>query len=244
MCPPSSAWARGGCPSSRFRRPIMPKARRLVLEYLEDLTGAILDEPGVVENFVAKRPGIYALYRKGVLYYVGLATNLRARLRQHQKDRHQGIWDRFSVYITSNDEHLKDLESLLLRVTKKPNGNKQNGKFQDAINRKPDLLREDRARYAEKRREDFAIQAKPKLVEKATVRFIKRSGPFALRGFHKGEEIKALLKKDYTVKIGKLEFSSPSAAASHVTGHPTNGRWFWRIKVQDDWVRLKVYEEG
>lgn len=173
----------------------MPKARHLVLEYLEDLAGEILDQAGVVEDFVARRPGIYALYRHGTLYYVGLATNLRARLKQHQKDRHSGAWDRFSVYLTSDDEHLKDLESLLLRVTKKPHGNRQNGKFQGAKNRNSDLKRIFKFHQNEQLNEVFNLQIKPKKKELVAPDTVSRSGPFALRGFHKGEIIKALLKK-------------------------------------------------
>jgi hypothetical protein len=222
----------------------MVKTRQLVLEYLEDLSGEILDQTSVVENFVAKRPGIYALYQHGSLYYVGLATNLRTRLKHHQKDRHQGKWDRFSVYITSSDEHLKDLESLLLRVTKKPHGNRQNGKFQAATNRNSALKQIFKTHQNKKLNEVFNILDKTSEKGKLSSTPSTRTGPFALRGYHKGQIIKALLKKNAAVKIGSREFSSLSAAASHVTGHPTNGRWFWHIKVDGDWVRLKISEGG
>jgi hypothetical protein len=217
----------------------MAKTLQLVLEYLEDLSGEILEQASVVENFIANRPGIYALYRHGSLYYVGLATNLRTRLKQHQKDRHQSKWDRFSVYITSSDQHLKDLESLLLRVTKKPHGNQQSGKFQAAMNRASALKQLFKSHQNKKLNEVFNIQDKTKSGASIVP---SRSGPFALRGYHKGETIKALLKKNAVVKVGTLEFTSLSAAASHVTGHPTNGRWFWHIKVDDEWVRMKVSE--
>jgi len=221
----------------------MIRTPHLVFEYLEDLPGELLDRAGVVEEFVAGKPGIYALYRNGSLYYVGLATNLRARLKQHQKDRHSGIWDRFSVYLTTHDEHLKDLESLLLRVTKKPKGNRHNGKFQGARNQNSELKRRYKSRQAEKFNEVFNLQIKPKGKEQAPPETVSRSGPFALRGFHKGETTKALLRKNGSVKIGAIEFDSLSAAARHVTNHPTNGRWFWHIKDGVDWVRLKVFLE-
>ncbi len=59
---------------------------------------------------------------------MGLATNLRSRLKQHLKDRHRGLRDRFSVYLTIGDQHIKEMESLLLRILR-PLGNKQKGKF-------------------------------------------------------------------------------------------------------------------
>jgi hypothetical protein len=38
------------------------------------------------------------------------------RLKGHLRDCHKGLWDRFSVYLTSDAEHIKELESLLLRI--------------------------------------------------------------------------------------------------------------------------------
>jgi len=67
---------------------------------------------------------VYALYKRSKLYYVGLAKDLKA----HLNDRHGQSWDRFSVYLTIGDEHLKELESLILRIVK-PKGNKVKGKF-------------------------------------------------------------------------------------------------------------------
>ena len=190
---------------------------------------------------MAGKPGIYALYRHGSLYYVGLATNLRARLKQHQKDRHSGAWDRFSVYLTTHDEHLKDLESLLLRVTKKPKGNKQNGKFRGARNQNSELKRRYKSRQVEEFNEVFNLQektGKPKIAPSSPLE--TRPGPFALRGFHKGKTFKALLKKDGSVRIATKTYSSLSSAAAQITGHPTNGRWFWHIKSSSgEWVRVK-----
>ncbi len=79
----------------------------------------------MIRQYVRRRQGVYALYRGRKLYYVGLASNLRSRLRHHLKDRHQDSWDTFSVYITISDGHLRELEALILRIIKPP-GNKQN----------------------------------------------------------------------------------------------------------------------
>jgi hypothetical protein len=67
---------------------------------------------------VRRRQGVYALYRRKKTYYVGLASNLRSRLVHHLKDRHGDSWDRFSGYFTIGDTHLKELESLNLRIGK------------------------------------------------------------------------------------------------------------------------------
>lgn len=99
----------------------------------------------VIRSYVRGRQGIYALYRKSELYYVGLAGNLRSRLKSHLRDRHKRRWDRFSVYLTIGDSHLKELESLILR-TVKPSGNHQSGKFIKSENLRGKLSRDLRAR--------------------------------------------------------------------------------------------------
>ncbi len=216
----------------------MVKTPHLVSDYLEDLAGEILDESQVVEAFVGKRPGIYALYRKGTLYYVGLATDLKARLKQHQKDRHSGKWDRFSVFITTQDDHLKDLESLLLRVTKKPPGNRLNGKFDGAKKRNTELKRRFQSQQKEVMKGLFNIATKPTDSDKEQGN--TRSGPWALRAFFKDNTYKALLRKDGSVRYKNKVYTSLSATATHVTGHPTNGRWFWWIKNhKGEWARVK-----
>jgi hypothetical protein len=79
----------------------------LVTQYLETISGTALDKyQKVIRDYVKRRHGIYALYRRDRLYYVGLATNLRNRLNHHLKDKHKGRWDRFSVYLTIGDTHL------------------------------------------------------------------------------------------------------------------------------------------
>ena len=84
------------------------KDKQLVLEHLEDLSGRVLEEyPEEVKALIRRRSGIYALYRRDKLYYVGLANNLMLRLKQHLRDRHNGVWDRFGVYLTVHNEHIQ-----------------------------------------------------------------------------------------------------------------------------------------
>jgi hypothetical protein len=111
----------------------MTKSRRskpgLVVEYLEDISrDAIKRFPKTITEFARGKSGVYALYKADTLYYVGLAKNLRSRLRGHLRDRHAEAWDRFSVYLTQGDEHLKELESLVLRIAS-PAGNRITGRF-------------------------------------------------------------------------------------------------------------------
>ncbi len=124
----------------------MAKRAQLVSQHLENISHEALSKyQDVIRSYVRGRQGIYALYRKNELYYVGLAGNLRSRLNSHLGDRHKKLWDRFSVYLTIGDSHLKELESLILR-TVKPSGNHQSGKFIRSENLRGKLSRDLRAR--------------------------------------------------------------------------------------------------
>ena len=53
----------------------------LVHQHLENISRELLEQhPDVVQDFIGRNTGIYALYRRDRLYYVGLATALRGRL--------------------------------------------------------------------------------------------------------------------------------------------------------------------
>ena len=72
--------------------------------------------------------GLYVLYKRDSLYYIGLAKDLFWRLHHHTRDRHEKKWDRFSIYRIARVRYLKDIESLLLRIADPP-GNAVGGKF-------------------------------------------------------------------------------------------------------------------
>ena len=74
------------------------KQPKLVTQYLESIASEAFEKHAdVIRQFVRGRNGVYALYRKGKLYYSGLASDLRGRLRWHLRDRHANRWDTFSV---------------------------------------------------------------------------------------------------------------------------------------------------
>lgn len=80
--------------------------------------------------------GVYALYDNEKLYYVGLATNLYSRLRWHTKNRHKEKWNLFAIFRVNRVRLLKDIETLLLQVSKPP-GNTLSGR----LHRDADLTR-------------------------------------------------------------------------------------------------------
>lgn len=71
--------------------------------------------------------GIYALYKKNKLYYVGLASNLFWRIHWHQRDRHAQKWDSFVIFRIKRVGYLKDIETIVLHLIDTP-GNQVKGK--------------------------------------------------------------------------------------------------------------------
>jgi hypothetical protein len=82
----------------------MANRSSLVCQHLENISRDALEKyQDVIRGYVRGRQGVYALYRRDKLYYVGLASNLRMRLSHHLRNRHGDSWDRFSVYLTIGD---------------------------------------------------------------------------------------------------------------------------------------------
>ena len=113
----------------------------MVLGYLEQIaSSAFGDFPKQVTELIGKQHGVYALYKGTRLYYVGLASNLRGRINHHLRDRHAGKWDHFSLYLVRKADHIKELESLILRISD-PKGNKTRGRLKHAENLRANLQR-------------------------------------------------------------------------------------------------------
>jgi hypothetical protein len=215
---------------------------------LENVSRDVLEQhQEIVRQYVRHRQGVYALYRRGKIYYVGLASNLRSRLVHHLKDRHHDSWDRFSVYLTIGDSHLRELESLILRIVKPP-GNKQKGKFaksEDLRRRfKRDWYAEMRLKLSDllgrqprlaprKRRVAGTTGRKPVLSEYT-------NGPMTLRARYKGKTVWAYVRKTGLIWFAGRHFTSPSLAGAHAVKHRTcNGWTFWQYqRAPGDWVVL------
>jgi hypothetical protein len=91
----------------------------------------LLDEPSFkhgLQEITRGYSGIYFLYKRNRLYYIGLAKNLYWRLIGHTKNKHKGKWDSFSIFRVGRVRYLKDVESLLLRAARPP-GNAVSGHF-------------------------------------------------------------------------------------------------------------------
>ncbi len=232
--------------------------QNLVSQYLENISRKALEKyQSVIKKYVRGRHGVYALYKKNKLYYVGLASNLRNRLRHHLRDRHAGAWDSFSVYLTVGGEHLKELETLLLRIIDRK-GNKKRGKFGKAEDLRRKLRNDFKKAMNLELEEIFgdSIQAE----EEPEIKEIERQGRipilasyvnkrFHIRFRYKGKLYIAHVRRDGSISFAKesadakrlqgMVFTSPSSAAAAAVGKPMNGWTTWKYeRAPGDWVFL------
>lgn len=229
----------------------------ILRHHLEYLSGEVFEEyPEVVREVIRGRSGVYALYRGEHLYYVGLATNLMARVKQHFKDRHQRKWDHFSVYLTDDSDHMRELESLLLRIARPP-GNQivgrlgKSGDLHDEFARRAQELESARmmrllGRRTGRKGFKMAKDKKPPARPKASTKGSATGGKVfvLIRRTYKGKPYKAFLRGDGTVKLGHRIYSSPSGAASAVVGRTANGWTFWKILDEArEWVPLDTLRQ-
>lgn len=214
----------------------MAKQTPLVCQYLEKISRSALEKyQGTIREYVAKRHGVYALYRKNRLYYVGLANNLRNRLRNHLRDRHGQSWDRFSVYLTIGDSHIKELVGTF-------------GKAENLRNRLGQAIRQQQRKELGEliggRKRKLAVKpastspknrkGQPPVLSKYA------STPLNLKAKFKNKSISARVTKDGTIRLaGKAYFSPSLAAAAACNRRGCNGWTFWSYeRAPGDWVRL------
>jgi len=227
----------------------MPKEAPLVSQYLERISrDAVEKYQRLFKRYVRHRQGVYALYKRNKLYYVGLAGDLRWRLHQHLKDHHGRSWDRFSLYFTIGEKHLKELETLILHITGKPLGNKNKGKFKDSENLKRRLRRDIKSYQREELMALFGQEIEEEAHGISEVEDNKHRPilatyirtPLKLRAVLKGKTFKARVRRDGSIRYKGKTYDSPSAAGGAACKRSCNGWYFWKYeRAPGDWVRLR-----
>jgi len=222
------------------------RKRSAFLGHLEDISWrAFEDYPKALREVIKGKSGLYALYHNGTLYYVGLASNLMGRLKTHLRDRHHGKWDRFSVYLTAEGSHLKELEALVLRIIRH-SGNAVSGKLSGSKNMHSDLNRTTKELDATRRAFIMGGPVAERHRKNAAKRFksskalngIAQKG-MQIVGFHKGKKYHAVIRKDGIIRYLGQEFTSPSGAARAIVKGSVNGWAFWKYKNdQGEMIRL------
>lgn len=235
--------------------PAPSHARALVLGFIERISiGAFSAYPMQLTDLVQGRHGIYALYKGDRLYYVGLATNLRNRIKQHLNDRHAGKWNRFSLYLVRKAEHIKELESLILRISH-PDGNATRGTLPGADNLRGALERSVLAEQARQNQSIFGFTISPRprsrkpaqrpvptspTSRKPALAPFMAKGLTTLRARHKGKTLSAHVNPDGTIRFNGRTFTSPSLAGAIAVNRKTcNGWTFWEYEATPNhWLKL------
>jgi len=215
----------------------MGSASTFILEHLEQVSTKAFDiRRAELEEVLGRKPGIYALYFKSRLTYVGRAKCLYRRINQHRRDRHGGRWDRFSAYVTRRADLSHEVEAIALRIMI-PSANRKGGRLRRSTNLTRELesllevrLREEKAellggRRGVHHRRRVARGRKGKAALAALVGQRRQ-----LRGEYRGKVVRAMLLKDGTIRVGSEQFDSPSAAVRHVTGRGVGAWRFWKIR--------------
>jgi hypothetical protein len=222
------------------------RREQLVVQYLEDMSSAVLNEYQVeVREYVKGRYGIYALYHGHKLYYVGLASNLRSRLQNHLRDRHHHHWNRFSLYLTKSGQHLREIEAVLLRVAS-PGGNRSKTRLPHAQNLRQQLGKRIKASQKSELASLFGTVESSR--RKQTLRAVKGrrirlsdviEGRFPIVMTYKGNAYRATVLANGSIRMKGRTYQSPSLAAVQVAKRAANGWLWWKYeRAPGDWVAL------
>ncbi|MFH1218996.1 MAG: hypothetical protein V1694_00890 [Candidatus Eisenbacteria bacterium] len=227
----------------------MAKARAIVRGYLEKIDSSVFDHyRNQITDLIGSRHGVYALYHGNTLYYVGLATNLKSRIHNHMKDRHRDKWDRFSLYMIRKEDHIREVESLLIRIAA-PSANRVRGKLGGSKNLLPLLKREVAAGAREEFKTLFGLPSSTGTRGTGIHGMARRGGRKILRGRrasrplkglfptgktlyakYKGKEYKAFVHTSGRITMGDSSYLNPTSAAKAITNTSKNGWHFWKYK--------------
>jgi len=227
------------------------KTRSIITGHLEKIGANVFDNySSVIKELIKGNQGIYALYKKDRLYYVGLASNLKSRINAHNKDKHQNKWTHFSLYIIRKEDHIKEIESLVLRISY-PKGNSVRGKLKQSKDLRPLLKRKLKDEWIKQLGVIIGGKKKEaikKIIKKATNTKTERP----LRDFfpegkviyasYRGKEYKAWVHTNGRIKFAGRSYNSPSLAGIAATKKKTMNGWkFWKYKNKDgDLVYIDV----
>jgi len=219
-------------------------SRSIIQGHLEKVSSVVFERYlNEITSLISGNQGVYALYRRQKLYYIGLASNLKWRIRHHLKDKHSGKWDRFSLYVIRKEDHIREVEALLVRIAE-PAGNSQKGRLKKSLNLLPKLKREVKKKQEVEREKLFEQRAgskKKKATKKKTkTKSVTKKAGRPLKGLlagkmiyvkYKGIKYKAWVFNNGRIKYDGQIYDSPSTVGSVIRGgKATNGWRFWKYK--------------
>jgi hypothetical protein len=217
-------------------------ARPIVVGHLEKISSSVFERyPEQITGLTEGTQGVYALYRREKLYYIGLASDLKRRIKWHLKDKHKGKWDRFSLYIIRKTDHIREVESVVVRIAE-PRGNQQRGRLRGSKN----LVRKLDAAIKERQKEErigMLGRRKGKAARKKVKKRKKKAkgverplkgtfpGGKVIYANYKGKEYKAWVRTNGGIRFKGRLYDTPSAAAQVIIEKGAVNGWnFWKYK--------------
>ena len=179
---------------------------------------------------------------------MGLASSLRLRLRAHLRHRHSESWDRFSLYLTEGDRHLRELEGFVIRIAM-PKGNRAKTK----LGFSKDLRAALRRQIWDKQKKELdsmfgqAVRRSRKSRRKGGGRSTKGQlekivrERLPIRMDYKGKTYRGVALPDGTVRYARKIYTSLSSAAGTIAKRRTN--WLVLVEVPET-VRRMGSDEG
>ena len=218
---------------------VKPTTKPIVESYLERISQNVFkDFSSVITELIKGHQGIYALYKRDKLYYIGLASNLKNRIKHHLNDKHKNFWTHFSLYIIRKQEHIKEFESVILRIAY-PKGNSVKGKLVRAKNLRPLLKKKLIAEW--EKQLGILIGTARKITKTKNVKKISKTkqnrplknlfptGKVLYANYH-GKDYKAWVYRNGRIKFNGVIYDSPTMAGKSITKKALNGWKFWKYK--------------
>jgi len=213
------------------------RSKGLVTQVLENLSRDIFVKyHKQINDLIASSPGIYALYNRNKLYYVGKSTDLRRRVKKHLKDKHLANWTHFSLYLVKKVDYIHDIESLVIRIAN-PKGNRvipRGKKYKSLLKKLRRLIKEKQKEefkklFGERKHETKLIRKQKNLksFDKLNKLINRKKGLYKQ---YKGKLYRATLYTTGIIKVKNKKFNSLSAAAKFITKKKVNGWRWWKIK--------------
>ena len=218
--------------------------RGLFNRKLEKVSKEIFERfPSALSDLVGTSHGVYALYDEDKLYYVGKASDLKRRIKQHLKDRHVAQWTHFSLFLTSKSAHIVDIESVLIAIAN-PKGNRVKPKGSADAKLRRELEALVKKRQEEERRSLFGAKRssnQEKLKTRGKHPTLKNmfscARPLSMK--YKNKEYKASLLTSGKIRYKGELYNSPSGAVEGAVAREMNGWRYWYVQKEDgNWVRL------
>ncbi|AKL98372.1 DUF2924 domain-containing protein [Endomicrobium proavitum] len=186
----------------------------------------LLDYKKALISKIGDKGGIYILYKNSNIYYVGKATRLKQRIKQHFTDKHKNKWNFFSLYVVADNKLIPELERIFISLMK-PSGNsllyqKEIKKFQTELRKEIRTLQDIQLKQLFSNEE---IESRSE--SKTSKKFSK-----TLTKIYKGKKYIATLQNDGIVIYDKKKYTSLTAAAKKVVGHnrSISGPHFWGLR--------------